>query len=171
MFRVALVNNIIDQIETYKLDGIQNAANGIGPMGAGIAGAIRKSAGIEVQTEAFEVCRRLDPQVGTSYSTGAGQLAKRGIKRIIHAVTMKAPNGATTLEGIERAFEASIALAISEGITCLGCTALGTGVGGLSFTDVGFAMAKIAETYEASIDLVFLDRNQQFYDALKEYLI
>ena len=41
----AKVGNLLQEIRSEQLDCIQNAANGTGPMGAGIAGAIRKAGG------------------------------------------------------------------------------------------------------------------------------
>jgi O-acetyl-ADP-ribose deacetylase (regulator of RNase III) len=54
------LGSIFNFIENQKLDGIMNAANGIGVMGAGIAGAIKNAGGYEIQADAFHVCKKLD---------------------------------------------------------------------------------------------------------------
>ena len=83
--------NLLEEFENYNLDGIMNAANGIGPMGAGIAGAIRRYDGMKIQNEAYSVCRKYNPNLGEAYFTGAGILENKGIKNIIHAVTVNYP--------------------------------------------------------------------------------
>lgn len=38
-------------------------------MGAGVAGAIRKAGGMEVEADAKRICKQLDPQEGSLYVT------------------------------------------------------------------------------------------------------
>jgi O-acetyl-ADP-ribose deacetylase (regulator of RNase III) len=154
----AHVGNLLESIEKYNLDGIQNAANAQGPMGSGIAGAIRKYAGQEIQEDAIAVCSILKPEVGTAYSTIAGSLP---VKRIIHAVTMQFPGGHTTLDICESAFKSALILAKSEGITTLGCTALGTGVGGMNSIAIAKRMMKVAAMI-FDINIVFIDFDVEF---------
>lgn len=51
------------------MEYICNAANGTGTMGAGVAGAIRKAGGMEVEADAKRICKQLDPQEGSLYVT------------------------------------------------------------------------------------------------------
>ena len=96
--------NLFEFITELKLDGILSAANGTGPMGRGIAGAIKRYGGEEIQRDAYMVCREQNPQEGDAYSTISGHLVNQGIKKIIHAVTMKKPAGKTSIEICEKAF-------------------------------------------------------------------
>jgi O-acetyl-ADP-ribose deacetylase (regulator of RNase III) len=166
MISVIEKGNLLESIEKYSLDGIQNAANGKGPLGRGIAGAIKQYGGQEIQDDAYKVCSMLDPQPGEAYSTISGKLKDKGVLRIIHAVTMKQPGGRTSLEVVKSAFQSALELAKKEGITRLGCTALGTGVGGLPPDAVAEAMYAIASTDE--VDIVFIDINEKFIDKMKE---
>lgn len=148
--------NIIELIDELKLDSLQNAANGIGkPMGRGIARSIRDAGGIEIQDDAFNVCNTLNPQAGDAYKTISGKLEKSGIKCIIHAVTMKYPGGPTSYEIVEKAFKSALDLAFKAGITRLGCTSLGTGVGGLDGAKVAEIMYPIA--LKSPVEVVFVD--------------
>jgi len=158
------VGNIISLIDILKLDGLMSAANCRGPMGAGIAGAIKRAGGDEIQSDAYRVCIELHPKPGQAYSTISGKLKDKGIKRIIHAATMQSPAGYTSLDIIDAAFQSALILARQEGITRLGCTALGTGVGGLNPEDVAKIMSRIAKC--GQIDVAFVDHNQRFIDAL-----
>jgi O-acetyl-ADP-ribose deacetylase len=165
----AFVGDLLSELENEKIDGIQNAANGIGPMGRGIAGAIKREGGQEIQDNAFIVCHVLKPKAGQAYSTIAGRLEDKGIKKIIHAVTMKEPGGFTSLEICAAAFRAALQKAKEEGITRLGCTALGTGVGRLNPEKVAEVMIVIAKE-EEKLDIVFIDHDKIFIDAINKNL-
>jgi O-acetyl-ADP-ribose deacetylase (regulator of RNase III) len=166
----AVLGDLFDYIEEYKIDGIMNAANGIGMMGRGIAGAIKKQGGDIIQTEAFKVCKNLNPQAGQAYVTSSGKLADRGIKKIIHAVTMKEPGGATSIDIIKKAFRNAIGLAIKEDISVLACTALGTGVGQLDYEEVASAMFLALKELPifTPIHMFLVDYNNKFIDRINE---
>ncbi|HEV2872432.1 MAG TPA: macro domain-containing protein, partial [Actinomycetota bacterium] len=66
-------------------EGIVNAANNEGWLGSGVAGAIRRAAGAEVEAEA--VAQAPWP-VGDAVRTGPGRLGDRGVKAILHAAAM-----------------------------------------------------------------------------------
>jgi O-acetyl-ADP-ribose deacetylase (regulator of RNase III) len=166
MINNKIIGSVFEQIQDLKLDGIMNAANSIGPMGAGIAGAIRSHGGREIQSDAFLVCQKQNPKEGGAYSTISGSLQELGIKRIIHAVTMNQPGGKTSYDIIENAFKSAIQLAKDEGITRLGCTALGTGVGGLKPSIVGKIMSKIARE-EVILNIYFIDFSKEFIDSIE----
>lgn len=162
----AKIGNLLESIESEKLDGIMNAANGIGPMGKGIAGAIRKYGGVQIQDDAFNVCKEKNPQPGESYSTIPGQLK---VKRIIHAVTMKKPGGPTSYDIISNAFKAALKQAKEEGITKIGCTALGTASGGLDPIIVAKKMVPIAWNNE-DINVLFMDIDKTFINEVQKQL-
>ena len=167
MISIIEQGNLLELLEKHSIDGVQNAANGKGPMGRGIAGAIKMYGGQEIQDDAYKVCNANDPQPGQAYSTISGKLKDKGVSRIIHAVTMKQPGGRTSYEDITNAFRAAISLAKKEGITRLGCTALGTGVGGLDPELVADIMFDKASS-EKGIDVAFIDIDEKFINKLKE---
>jgi Predicted phosphatase homologous to the C-terminal domain of histone macroH2A1 len=71
-------------ITELEVDAIVNAADGMLKMGGGVAGAIRRKAGDEVQRECDEWVRRNGPvPVGGAAITGAGRLMA---KYVVHAV-------------------------------------------------------------------------------------
>lgn len=164
--------NLLESISKYKLDCIMNAANGTGPMGRGIAGAIRKYGGDEIMHDAFNVCADIDPQAGDSYITISGKLKEQGIKCIIHAVTMKKPGGYTDYEIVENCFSDALDLVASmnevwsngEKVKRVGCTALATGVGNLDPKKVANIMFRIAEYHE--LEICFMDFDEIFINEL-----
>lgn len=169
MIKTIIYGDLFKHIEEYQIDSIMNAANGKGPMGAGIAGAIRRWGGVEIQRHAMNICSQQIDGVkhGDAYSTTSGKLNMRGVKRIIHAVTMEKPGGYTDYDIIDRAFKNALILAIGSNCNTMACTALGTGIGGLDPVKVADVMYPIAKD-NSEIKIVFADFNHEFIDRLKE---
>jgi O-acetyl-ADP-ribose deacetylase (regulator of RNase III) len=110
-------------ITQLELDALVNAANNHLWMGGGVAGAIKRAGGGEIEDEA--VSKGPIP-VGQAVVTGAGRL-KAGY--IIHAAVM-GQDLATDAEKIRQATRNSLSRADELGIKSLAFPALGTGVGG-----------------------------------------
>jgi O-acetyl-ADP-ribose deacetylase (regulator of RNase III) len=106
-------------------DAIVNAANSQGWMGGGVAGAIKRVAGREVEEEA--VARGPTP-VGEAILTSGGKTRFRGI---IHAPTMERPAMRIAVEKVEMATKAALRLAEAEGFATIALPGMGTGVGGV----------------------------------------
>jgi O-acetyl-ADP-ribose deacetylase len=124
-------------ITTLEVDAIVNAANNQGWLGAGVAGAIRRAAGGEVEREA--VAQGPWP-VGEAVRTGPGRLGDRGVKAILHAAAM-APGRPASAEAIAGATASALGLAAAEGLASVALPALGTGVGGVEQGAAAAAMA------------------------------
>src|SRR5919204_6093893 len=87
-----------------EVDAIANAANTQLAHGGGVAGAISRAGGPEVQRESSE---RAPIGLGEAVETGAGEMPAR---YVIHAATMEL-GGPTSAEIIERATEATLSKA------------------------------------------------------------
>jgi O-acetyl-ADP-ribose deacetylase len=124
-------------ITALTVDAIVNAANNEGWLGAGVAGAIRRAAGDEVEREA--VAKAPWP-VGDTVRTGPGRLAGRGVKAILHAAAM-APGRPASVEAVGSATAAALRLVAAEGLASVALPALGTGVGGVEQGAAAAAMA------------------------------
>ena len=105
------------------VDGIVNAANNQLWMGGGVAGAIKRRGGRDIESEA--IAEGPIP-IGESVATGAGDLKA---KHVIHAAVMGA-DLATDADNIRRATLSALALADRLGLRSIAFPALGTGVGG-----------------------------------------
>ena len=110
-------------ITQLELDALVNAANNQLWMGGGVAGALKRAGGPEIETEA--VSRGPIP-VGEAVVTGAGQLKAR---YVIHAAVM-GTDLRTDGEKIRQATRNCLLRAEELGIKSLAFPALGTGVGG-----------------------------------------
>jgi O-acetyl-ADP-ribose deacetylase (regulator of RNase III) len=110
-------------ITTLAVDAIANAANTQLLHGGGVAGAIRRAAGPELEEESR---RRAPIGLGEAVETTGGRLPARWV---IHAATME-PGGPTSADIIRRATASTLAVADRIGARSLALVAFGTGVGG-----------------------------------------
>ncbi|MFH7882684.1 MAG: macro domain-containing protein, partial [Candidatus Aenigmatarchaeota archaeon] len=92
-------------ITEEECDAIVNPANSLGIMGGGVALAIKKKGGEEIEREA----RAKAPiKVGEAIATKSGKLK---CKYIIHSPTMEKPAQKITLENVKLATRAALELA------------------------------------------------------------
>ena len=132
-------------ITALAVDAIVNAANNEGWLGAGVAGAIRRAAGDQVEREAVA---KAPWAVGDTVRTGPGRLAGRGVKAILHAAAM-APGQPASVEAVGSATTAALRLAAAEGLGSVALPALGTGVGGVDLEAAAAAMAAAVREHAA----------------------
>ena len=127
----AIVEVLDTDIMTLEVDAIANAANTQLAHGGGVAGAISRAGGAEVQRESD---RRAPIGLGAAVETTAGDMPARWV---IHAATMEL-GGPTSADIIRRATASTLWKAEELGAKSLALVAFGTGVG-------GFSMAEAAE--------------------------
>jgi O-acetyl-ADP-ribose deacetylase len=137
---------------------ICNAANGIGPMGGGVAAAIRRAGGQEIETEAIKVCKEQNPMPGDLYVTHAGTLP---FQNIIHLVTMKEPAGATSYDIVRTCLNNLVAYCQKHGIDKVALPALGTGVGNLDKAKVAAIFKEVLEPVK-DIEFIVVDIDEEF---------
>lgn len=119
-----------------EVESIVNAANSLGIMGGGVAGVIKRAAGVAVEEEA----RALAPiPVGKAAVTSGG--ATR-FAHIIHAPTMPQPGMAIPVSNVALATRAALQAADDQGLTSLAIPGMGTGVGGVAPGEAALAMVK-----------------------------
>jgi O-acetyl-ADP-ribose deacetylase (regulator of RNase III) len=120
---VSTIEVVEGDITQLDVDAITNAANTELRHGGGVAGAIVRAGGAEIQAESDRVA---PIELGDAVSTGAGSLPARWV---IHAATMRL-GGPTSAEIIRAATAATLRVADELGARSLGLVAFGTGVGG-----------------------------------------
>ncbi|MEW6081522.1 MAG: macro domain-containing protein [Bacillota bacterium] len=123
----------VGDLTEADVDAIVNAANNHLWMGGGVAGAIKRKGGTEIEREAVS---KGPIAVGDAVATGAGALKAR---HVIHAVTM-GEDLRTSEEYIRRSTRASLERAVELGVGSIAFPALGTGVGGFSLEEAGRVM-------------------------------
>jgi O-acetyl-ADP-ribose deacetylase len=130
-------------ITALEVDAIANAANNHLWMGSGVAGAIKRAGGEEIEREAVS----LGPiEVGEAFATGAGRLAARWV---IHGAVM-GQDLRTDAELVRRTTESCLRVADELGARSLALPAFGTGVGGFPLDECARIMVDTVRAYELS---------------------
>jgi len=164
MIKIEVCQGDITQLE---LDALVNAANNRLWMGGGVAGALKRAGGKEIETEAVSKGPIL---IGGAVVTGAGRLKAR---YIIHAAVM-GQSLQTDAEKIRQATRNSLLRADEIGVKSIAFPALGTGVGGFSLDECAKIM--IREVCQHSAGKTGLERvvfalyNEPAYQAFKQEL-
>jgi O-acetyl-ADP-ribose deacetylase (regulator of RNase III) len=126
---------VTGDITKQEVDAIVNPANSLLVMGGGVAGAIKRVGGNEIEEEAV---KHAPVSVGEAVATGAGRLKA---KYVIHAPTMERPAMRTDEKNVRLSMKGALKCAEELGIRSLAFPGMGTGVGGLSIKKAARVMA------------------------------
>jgi O-acetyl-ADP-ribose deacetylase len=151
-------------VTKLDVDAIANAANTMLRHGGGVAGAISRAGGPEVQRESDE---KAPIGLGEAVETTAGDMPARWV---IHAATMEL-GGPTSAEIIERATRSTLAKAEELGARSLALVAFGTGVGGFTLEEAARIMVGAAREHSGDLERVVFavhgaDAERAFREAL-----
>ncbi len=136
VYRGIVIEAMIADITRVNVDAIVNPANSLMIMGGGVAGAIKRVGGVEIELEA----RRYAPvPVGKAIATSAGRLPAR---YVIHAPTMERPAMRIGIENVVKATRAALEKAHELGVETIAFPGMGTGVGGVPYDQAARAMVK-----------------------------
>ena len=126
-FRIGntVIKIVKGDITKVEADAIVNPANSLMIMGGGVAGAIKRVGGDEIE---FEARRHAPVPVGEAIVTSGGKLRA---KYVIHAPTMERPAMRTNEAKVRAAVRAALRRAHSLGLRSIAFPGMGTGVGGL----------------------------------------
>ena len=128
-------------ITALDVDALANAANNHLWMGAGVAGAIKRAGGADIEREAVA----LGPiEIGDAVATGAGRLTAR---HVIHGAVM-GQDLKTNPDLVARTTRRCLEVADELGARTLALPAFGTGVGGLPLTECARIMVREVRAYE-----------------------
>ncbi len=130
-------------ISRIEVDAVANAANDQLWMGAGVAGALKRAGGEEIEREAMA---KGPIERGTAVATGAGRLPAR---YVIHGAVM-GQDLRTDADLVRRTTGSCLALADELGCRSLALPAFGTGVGGFSIGECARIMVDAARGFEAA---------------------
>ncbi len=159
-------------ITKLEVDAIVNAANTKLIMGGGVAGAIKKAGGEEIEREAM---KKAPIRIGEAVETTAGKLKA---KYVIHTPTMEL-DFKTDENKIKLATRAALKKAQELGVRSIAFPALGTGVGGFPKSKSAEIMIGEIKSFIDNIDttkeelrtIILADINekqiQEFRNAIK----
>jgi O-acetyl-ADP-ribose deacetylase (regulator of RNase III) len=152
-------------ISVVEADALANAANDHLWMGAGVAGALKRAGGEEIEREAMA---QGPIEVGTAIVTTAGDLRAR---YVIHGAVM-GQNLRTNSDLVRRTTYSCLDFADELGCRSLALPAFGTGVGGFPLAECARLMVAEARSFEPqSLELViFAVFGRDAYEAFSSEL-
>jgi len=164
MSQIKLYNGDITDLE---VDAIVNAANNQLWMGGGVAGAIKRKGGQQIEDEAVD---QGPISIGEAVATGAGSLKAR---YVIHAAVM-GTNFRTDAEKIRAATKNSLVKADELGLSTIAFPALGTGVGHFPLDEAARIMKEVVEDHllgKTSLrEVIFALYGDEAYQAFEQVI-
>jgi O-acetyl-ADP-ribose deacetylase (regulator of RNase III) len=134
--------SVVDgDITTLEVDVIANAANDRLWMGAGVAGAIKRAGGEEIEREAVA---KGPIAVGEAVATGAGRLAARWV---VHGAVM-GQDLRTNADLVRQTTASCLRVADELAAESIALPAFGTGVGGFPLDECARIMVSAVRTHE-----------------------
>lgn len=162
--KVKVIKGDITEVEA---EAIVNAANNRLIMGGGVAGAIKKKGGREIEEEAV---KKGPIPIGEAIVTGAGRLKA---KYVIHAATM-GMDFKTDEVKIRNATKNAMKRAVECKVKSIAFPALGTGVGGFPIDEAARIMYEEVKKFENESDapeeVIFVLYSEADYEKFKRTL-
>lgn len=143
---IEVVHGDIADVASHQCAAYVNAANNELWMGSGVAGALKRAAGDEVEREAVA---QGPIEVGDAIVTGAGNMPAPS-RAIIHAAAMGFTDRTQIYASVDTVYRATIrSLQLCEelGVESVAFPALGTGVGALDHADCAAAMMRAIDDH------------------------
>jgi O-acetyl-ADP-ribose deacetylase (regulator of RNase III) len=132
--KIVIQQGDLTEMET---DAIVNAANNDLILGGGVAGAIRRKGGGEIQRECDEIG---SIPIGYAAITSGGDLKA---KHVIHAASVQLGRS-TTAEALRRSTEHALRIAAERGLKTIAFPAVGTGIAGFPMKECADIMLQEA---------------------------
>lgn len=154
------ISVIQGDITTVEADAIVNAANGSLVLGAGVAGAIRRAGGPNIQADCDRVRRERFPDgvpVGGAVATTAGELPARWV---IHAVGPVYSQHADPASLLADCYRNSLSVADELDVRTIAFPAISTGVFGYPLEEaapIAVEAVRSADTKVADVIFVLFD--------------
>jgi len=147
-------------ITNLEVDAVVNAANSYGYMGGGVAGAIKRIGGQEIEMEAVSYA---PIPIGSAVVTKAGRLK---CKHVIHAPTMEQPASLIDVENVKEATRAALECADENGLKRIAIPGMGTGIGGVPMDKAAMTMIEVIVNFnEKSLqEVILVDRTKEMVD-------
>jgi O-acetyl-ADP-ribose deacetylase (regulator of RNase III) len=152
-------------IAQVEADAIANSANDRLWMGAGVAGALKRAGGDEIEREAMSIG---GIPLGTAVATTAGRLSARWV---IHGAVM-GQDLRTDGDLVRRATRSCLEVADELGARSLALPAFGTGVGGFQLAECARIMVDEARIFPAQTleHVIFAVYGSEAYEAFSSEL-
>ncbi|HID08074.1 MAG TPA: hypothetical protein EYP10_13115, partial [Armatimonadetes bacterium] len=161
------VRVIEGDITELDVDAIVNAGNTNLTMSGGVAGAIKKKGGVEIEAEAKA---QAPINIGDAVITNAGTLKA---KYVIHGAVMGADRK-TDANKVRKTTESCLRVFQDRDLNSIAFPAFGTGVGGLSYDESAQAMLGAVREYADKLPegatVIFVLFGSEAYEAFARAL-
>ncbi|HLC95717.1 MAG TPA: macro domain-containing protein [Candidatus Nanoarchaeia archaeon] len=153
-----------DDLTEIFADAIVNPANSYGYMGGGVAAAIKKKGGQDIELEAVSYA---PIPLGHAVLTSAGRLH---CKHVIHSPTMEQPGSLIDINNVKEATMAALQCADENGLKKIAMPGLGTGIGGVPKDKAAKAMLEIIVNFEPESieEIILVDREEEMVKAFEK---
>ena len=150
-------------ITNLEVDAVVNAANSYGYMGGGVAGAIKRIGGQEIEMEAVSYA---PIPIGSAVVTKAGRLK---CKHVIHAPTMEQPASIIDVGNVSEATRGALECAEENELRSIAIPGMGTGVGGVPFDKAAKAMLEVILNFDSTSleEVILVDKHHPVIKADK----
>ena len=154
-------------ITGLAIDAIVNAANSYGYMGGGVAGAIKRIGGQDIEMEAVS---HAPIPIGSAVMTKAGRLKCR---HVIHAPTMEQPASIIDVGNVSEATRAALECADENNLKRIAIPGMGTGVGGVPKDKAAKAMIGVIVNFEGKSleEVVLIDKDKEMVEEWSNFLV
>jgi O-acetyl-ADP-ribose deacetylase (regulator of RNase III) len=162
-----------DVTKLREVEVIVVASNGVGSLNRGAAGAVGDAGGPALAADVRRVCRQRKSsfhpgygyEAGECFSSKPGDLAKRGVKSVYHAVVAKFPNGPTSTFILQNAIRSAFQMAVRERAASIAVSGM-TGLG-IPSEKAAVDIADIAASFADSIEVTICDLDKEFIEHVK----
>jgi O-acetyl-ADP-ribose deacetylase len=159
--RITIVQGDLTEMD---VDAIVNAANNDLQLGGGVAGAIRRKGGPQIQIECNEI--GMIPVGGAAITTGGNLKARY----VIHAASMEL-GGQTHAHALRSSTAHSLRIAAQKGLKTIAFPAVGTGFAGFPMHECAEIMLReVVKHFEGQTPLVkvtFVLFDKEAFDAFE----
>jgi len=156
-------------ITAFQADAIVNAANSRLAHGGGVAAAISRAAGPELQRESDELVRREGPvPVGGAVATGGHDLPARWV---IHAVGPRyGQEGGREAELLASAYRSSLAVALEIGASGVAFPAISTGIFGYPLGEAARIAVETVRRHAGGLKVTFVLFDRRTLDVFEAFV-
>jgi len=157
-------------ITRIKSDCILNPSNGLGVMHKGVSRFIQREGGPEVLNSSKEACFYHGLyKPGEAYLGKAGFLEKRGIKAIIHAVTVYRHPSKTKLSDCPVAIKNALKIAEEQGYESVSIPSFGIEPRNINEIQSAKMVIDTIFEYDNEFELNIVDTNKEFIEACQKF--
>lgn len=157
---------ILGDICYPKAESIIIPANSKGIMTKGKSAHIIKDGFKVIEKEAKKITEQSKIEVGNCFSTGPGNLRRRGIKKIYHAVIKRLQSDFTSVYIVDKAIDASIKKAILDRMSSVSICGIGIEMGDLDKKTVARITVDKINQYRDKINIKIIDDNEEFINEI-----